>query len=284
MKNIAQIIKDQEERILSEIAKVANPQTIDNEVPELPNLITFIYRYFEGAPWAKFLHRWEAVVFSLLLAAIMSLVFYFGTRKRELIPSGFQNFLEFLIENLRSLIVGIIGPQGEKHVPFLGTLFIYILAMNIAGLIPLMKSPSSNLNITAALAICVFFRVQYLNIKNMGLLGFLYHLAGSPKNGLEWALVPLMLPLELLTQFSRPITLALRLFGNVLGEDILIGAFALFGLGLVANFHSPVGLPLQIPFMFLAILTGFMQALVFTLLSSVYILLSIPHHEETHTH
>src|SRR6202042_1609969 len=100
------------------------------------------------------------------------------------------------------------------------------------------------------------------------------------KGFLGWALVPLMFVVELLTQFTRPITLALRLFGNVVGEDILIGAFALFGVYFLANYDWPIVLPLQIPFMFLAILTSLMQALVFTLLSTIYISLSMPHAEE----
>ena len=91
-----------------------------------------------------------------------------------------------------------------------------------------------------------------------------------------------MFPIELLVQISRPFTLALRLFGNVLGEDILIAAFALFGIGLVASFNSPVGIPLQIPFMLFGMLTSVMQALVFSLLTAVYILLSMPHKEEDH--
>ena len=108
----------------------------------------------------------------------------------------------------------------------------------------------------------------------------MYHMAGSPKNTMGWIMVPLMFPIELLTQFTRPLTLALRLFGNVVGEDILIGAFALFGVNLLLPYVHSVGLPLQIPFIFLAILTGLMQALVFTLLSTIYILLSVPQHED----
>jgi F-type H+-transporting ATPase subunit a len=148
--------------------------------------------------------------------------------------------------------------------------------MNLLGLVPLMSSPTSNLNITVALAICVFVLVQYLNIRNMGLKGFLYHLAGSPTNAVGWLIVPLMFPIELLTQLSRPVTLALRLFGNILGEKILVAFFAMVGITLLYFF------PIQIPFMFLGILTSVMQAMVFTLLTAIYILLSVPHTEEIH--
>jgi F-type H+-transporting ATPase subunit a len=250
------------------------------EVPEVPNIITLLHKKFHDSSFIKFLHTWESLIFAFLISTIISLVFYFGSRHRNLIPSGLQNFLEWMVELLRKFILEVLGPSGEKYVPFLGTLFIYILFMNWMVLIPFMKAPSSNFNITVALALCVFVLVQYLNIKNYGVLGFLYHLAGSPKGFMGWALVPLMLPIEILTQFTRPLTLALRLFGNVLGEDILIGAFALFGVYALASWDYPVGLPLQIPFMFLAMLTSLMQALVFTLLSTIYILLSTPEHEK----
>lgn len=251
---------------------------LDRKVPELPNFITFLYHRFPETFWAKFLHQWENLVFSVLIAVLISLVAFLGARKKAMIPSGLQNFLEFGIEKFDVLITEVLGHKGRVYVPFLGTLFIYILTMNLFGLAPLMKSPSSNLNITIALAICVFVLVQYLNIKNMGITGFIFHLAGSPKTMVEWILAPFLLVLELISQLARPVTLSLRLFGNVLGEDILVGTFALLGVTLIINYSS-LGLPLQIPFMFLALLTSTMQALVFTLLSTVYILLSSPNKE-----
>lgn len=253
--------------------------SLENKTPELPNLFTFIEHIFADSPFAAFLHEWSTIVFSLVISIGLSLMFYFGTRKSTLIPGPFQNFLEWMIENLRKFILEVLGPQGEKYVPFLGTLFLFILSMNWLVLIPLMKPPSSNINVTAALAICVFCLVQYLNIKNMGFFGFIYHMAGSPKDTIGWMMVPLMFPVEVLTQFTRPVTLALRLFGNVIGEDILIGVFALFGVLMLSFISWPVGFPLQIPFMFFALLTGLMQALVFTILSTIYILLSIPSEE-----
>jgi F-type H+-transporting ATPase subunit a len=254
------------------------------KVPELPNFISMLSHRFSHMPWAKFLHQWENIIFSILVAILISTVAYLGIRKKSLIPTGLQNGLELFVEQLDRLVLEVLGSQGRSYIPFLGTLFIYILTMNLFGMVPLMKAPTSSVNITAGLALCVFCFVQYLNIKNMGFFGFFYHLAGSPKNLVEWLLAPIMLSLELISQLARPVTLALRLFGNVLGEDILIGAFALLGVTLLSSIQTPVGLPLQIPFMFLGLLTSFMQALVFTLLSAVYILLSIPHKEGTKKH
>ncbi len=256
--------------------------SLTSDVPEVPNIFTFIHKG-TGHWWAYFLHQWESIIFSIFLAAVIAIVFCLGARRRDKLPTTrLQNFLELIVESMQKFAREILGPLGDKYVPFLGTLFIYILMMNWMVLFPFMKAPSSSLSITAALAICVFVLVQYLSIRNFGFFGYLYHMAGSPKNTLGWAMAPLMFPIELLTQLSRPLTLAFRLFGNVIGEDILIGAFALFGLAIFAN--SPVGVPLQMPFMLFAMLTGLMQALVFTLLTAIYILLSMPDPNEDEHH
>ena len=120
--------------------------------PDIPNILTFFRHYIANPPW---LHHWESIIFSIFIAALIAMVFYIGSRKKKLIPSGLQNVLEYVVETFRTFIIGILGPSGEKYIPFLGTLFIYILAMNLFGLIPLMKSPSSNLNIIIALGLCV---------------------------------------------------------------------------------------------------------------------------------
>lgn len=244
-------------------------------LPELPNGLTLIYHAFQDAPWASFIHRWENLFFSLLIAAGISLLFYYGASRQSEVPSGLQNALEWLVELMRKSVVEILGPVGEKYVPFIGSLFLYILSMNLLGIVPLMKSPSASMNVTAAHAICVFALVQYLNIKTWGVRGFLYHLAGSPKSVVDWCIVPVMLPIEIITQLSRPITLAFRLFGNIFGEDILMGYFAFAGATLL-----PFILPLQTPFLFLAVLTSVMQALVFALLTTIYISLALPIGEE----
>lgn len=246
------------------------------DVPELPNFIELLNQYYDHGAFLHYLLYWEDIIFSLLVAGIIAFVFHLGIRNHKMIPDRLQNFLELSVESLSKLVYDILGAEGKQHLPFIATLFIYILSMNLFGLIPFMKSPSSSLSITLGMALCVFGRVQYLNIKNMGLGGFLYHMAGSPKDVVGWLLVPLMFPIELITQISRPATLALRLFGNILGEHILISAIAIFSIGLMAFGNFSVSLPLQTPFMLFAILTSAMQALVFTLLSTVYILLASP--------
>lgn len=251
------------------------------QLPEVPNILTLLHDLFPDASWSSFLYANENIVFSLFVSLLISLLLSFGIRKKELIPSSLQNFLEWVSEGMERVFSEVLGAEdAKKYFPFLATLFVYILSMNYFGVLPFMKSPTSSLNITAALAICVFCTVQFLNIRNMGIFGFLHHLAGSPKDLVGWMMSPLMFPIELVTQISRPITLALRLFGNIIGEKLLMAICTLFGIWLLSGIHSPVGIPFQIPFMFFALFTGFLQAFIFTLLSAVYIVLSIPHEEE----
>jgi F-type H+-transporting ATPase subunit a len=199
-----------------------------------------------------------------------------------MVPSGLQNVVEMVIEGLETFIVGVIGPQGKRFVPFLGTLFLYIYFMNISGLIPFLKSSTASLNQTLALALCVFFYVQYTGIKELGLKGYFDHLLGTPRNVIQWSLVPLMLPIHVIGELAKPMSLSLRLFGNVTGEDILILIFVGLGTTIMSFTNLPIGIPLQLPFIFLALLTSLIQALVFMLLSTIYFAMMLPHEEEGH--
>jgi F-type H+-transporting ATPase subunit a len=250
------------------------------------NFITVIARAFPDAAWAHWLHEWEVVLFALLIAAIVSLVAGSAAAKRQMVPGRFQGAVEMLFKALYDFIVGILGEtHGPRYVPFLGTLFIYILCMNLAGLVPFLESPTSSLNITVALAITVFIYAQYVGFKELGVVGWLDHLAGNPRTLISWLMVPLMLPIHILGEFAKPISLAARLFGNVFGEDMLLVAFASLGVTVLSATGLPFGLPLHLPFLFLALLTSTIQALVFTVLSTIYILLMLPHeHEHEHEH
>ena len=250
---------------------------------ELPNFITILNQYvFGGTSVGDFLHHWENVIFSLLIVAILVVIARLASRNPQLIPSGLQNVTEMIVEALENFIVGVIGPQGRKFVPFLGTLFLYILFMNFAGLVPFLKASTANVNQTIALALCVFVYVQFTALKENGIRGYVDHLMGQPRSALQWSFVPLMLPIHVIGELAKPLSLSLRLFGNVTGEDILILIFVGLGVTIMSFSHLPIGIPLQLPFIFLAILTSFIQALVFMLLSTIYFAMMLPHEEEHH--
>jgi F-type H+-transporting ATPase subunit a len=149
--------------------------------------------------------------------------------------------------------------------------------MNLSVLIPGMKSSTSSLNTTVGLALVVFGYVQWIGIRANGLLSYLDHLAGSPRGVVGWVLVPLMLPIHVLGEVIKPMSLSLRLGFNVFAEDVLLAV--LVGLGITAGvaLHLPVGLPLQAFVVPLVLIFSTVQALVFSLLSTVYIALMSPH-------
>jgi F-type H+-transporting ATPase subunit a len=198
-------------------------------------------------------------------------------KKRQMIPGPFQNFIEMLIEGLYNLIYSMLGKETDRYIPFLGTLFLYIWIMNLIGIIPFLHAPTSALNLTASLAITVFLYVQYTALTRLGPGKYFFHLMGDPHSGVEWALVPINLPLHIIGEFVKPFSLSLRLFGNILGEDILIATMISLGVLSLSVFGSPVGIPFQLPFYFLALLTSTIQALVFTMLSTAYLMMVLPH-------
>lgn len=261
---------------------------------ELPNVVSLlVHKLGHESPVGHFLHTWEDQIFAGIVIALLIGVFAFVSRNRAMIPGRLQAFLEMACEWLDGLVCSVIGPEGRRFTPFIGTIFLYILTMNLIGLVPLMKSPTGGvgiapdgsailkaLNMTLALSLCVFVYVQYMAFRNLGVGGYLNHLAGEPKGAIGWALVPLMLPIHLMGELARPLTLALRLFGNITSEDKLLAIFVWMGVALVAFLHSPVGLPLQFIMYVLLLIFSFVQALVFSLLTTVYFALTFPHHEE----
>lgn len=240
--------------------------------PELPNFITIIAEKFKDSAWAQWLVAWENVIYSLIIAAIILTIGYFATRKKKLVPGRLQNAAEFLVQALDEFVCGIIGERGRRFLPFIGTIFIYILFMNLSGLIPFIKSSTSSWSTTLALALCVFVYVQYTAIKELGFFGYIDHLAGKPRGALAFTLVipVMMLCLHLISELIKPISLSLRLRSNIWGDDVLLAVLSSFGLG---------GFPLLFFNMLMALLTAIVQALVFCILSTIYFALVMAEEE-----
>jgi len=211
---------------------------------------------------------WVLLAMSGLVILGLSVFGFAATRRLERIPrTRFQSFVELLVSSLNNLAVDTIGPGAEKYTPFIGTVFVYILAANLLGLIPALKSPTSNLSLIAPVALIVLVTYTYYGIRKVGVLRYMKHLAGEP----IW-LAPLMLPVHLISELARPLSLSIRLFGNIFGEDTIL--LVLAGITYVVIPYV-VAIPTQFPVIPLALLTAFVQALVFTILTTVYISLAV---------
>jgi F-type H+-transporting ATPase subunit a len=251
-------------------------------ISEVPNVITLLSNRWHDHPAVAWLHQWENLVFSLLVGALLVFITWRYARRPSIVPGGWQNVLELLVEALDGLVRRVIGPGGRKHTPLIGTLFLYIWIMNLSGLVPGFKSSTSSLNTTIGLATVVFFYVHWVGIREQGLLKYLDHLAGSPRDVAGWLLVPLMLPLHVMGEIIRPVSLSLRLGLNVFAEDVLLGQLVLLGLGAGVALHLPIGVPIQLFAIPLILIFSTVQALVFSLLTAVYISLMSPHDTAEH--
>lgn len=242
---------------------------------ELPNLVTLVADRFEGSVFAQKLVLWENVIFSFLIISILSLLAILVSRKKQAVPGRSQNVAEVLAGGLDDFVCGILGPKGRRYTPFIGTLFIYILCMNLFGIIPLMKSPTSSWSTTLALALCVFCYVQYSAFRQNGFLGYIDHLMEKPRGFLAFSVVIplLMFFLHVMGELVKPLSLSLRLRSNIWGDEMLLAIMAKFGLP---------GLPMLFFNTLLAIIAGVVQAVVFCLLTTIYFALILPHEEEAH--
>jgi len=207
----------------------------------------------------------EAISFSLVACGILVFLAWASTRKYERVPRGLQNLLEWGVQAIRNMVHGVIPHGGDKYVPFLGTLFLFIFSMNMLGVIPGFRAPTMTISTTAAMGLTAIILVQWYTIRDAGLKNVIKHLMGPVA-----VLAPLMLPVELISELVRPVSLSLRLYGNIFGEDNIIEQ--LMGLG--------GGIPVQLPMMALALFTSFLQAYIFTMLCTIYIAGKVVHDEE----
>lgn len=221
------------------------------------------------------------VVFLWVAALILCIVAITAARRnmKRSVPTGFGNLMEVFIEFIRDeVVVPNMGPKGIKYMPYLLTTFFFILIMNLLGLIPYGASATGNVSVTAGLAIIAFFMIQASAIKAQGLGHYLAHLTG----GVHWALWPIMIPIEILGLFTKPFALCIRLFANMTGGHIVIVSL----IGLIFIFQSyiiaigPLGFVLGINF--LELFVAFLQAYIFTMLTSLFMGLGMQAGHEDH--
>jgi len=179
---------------------------------------------------------------------------YILKRRLSLVPGGVQSVTELLISGIERLVDETMGHHGKKYFPLVATFGIYILISNLTGLIPGLLPPTANLNTTVGLALIVFVLTHIIGVKEHG-IKYLKHFVGP-----VWWLAPLMVPIEIISHLSRPLSLSFRLFGNMMGHELIIAVLLIL---------IPFLLPL--PLLVLGILVSFIQAFIFSLLTMVYI-------------
>jgi F-type H+-transporting ATPase subunit a len=174
----------------------------------------------------------------------------------------FRNFIEVIVEGISGLVENTMGPRGPEFTLLIGTLALFILFNNVSGLIPGFLPATDNVNTTFACSLTVFFMTHYYGVKEHG-IKYLKHFVGP-----FWWLAPIMVPIEIIGNLARPVSLGLRLFGNITGDHLVTGIF-----------FSLIPLLLPLPFMFLGLFVAFVQAFVFSLLSMAYFSGAIAHEE-----
>lgn len=200
-------------------------------------------------------------IFYTWSAMALLLVISLALRGRlAMVPTGLQNVMEFIVGGLENFTVGIMGEKGRKVYPLLCGIFLYILSMNILGLLPGFEAPTANLNTNASMALVVFLYYNYVGIRSWG-PKYIKHFMGP-----MLPLVPLMLPIEIVSHAARPLSLTLRLFGNIWGEEVVLMIF--FAM-------APIVATLPIYFLFS--LAKFLQAFIFYMLTMMYIKEAMEH-------
>lgn len=276
-----------------------------------------------GAPALPELGWFTNSIFVAIVVTLGILLFTrMATKRMELVPGGKQNLVEFLVEFLYGQVEGVVGKHvAPKAFPLLATMFIFILVSNWFGLlpgvgtigfghvtgplsvdsshldehghhtfVPLLRPDTADLNMTLALALIFMAVWLWISISELGVWGSIVHIFG-PKGGvqgaLKWALMLVFLlvgVIEVVSIIFRPMSLSLRLFGNVYAGETLLHTMGTLGetIGLPAWASKITSIVFPIPFYFMEILVGALQATVFTLLCAVYLKLSTTHDEEHH--
>jgi F-type H+-transporting ATPase subunit a len=211
------------------------------------------------------------VVYMWVVAALLILILTMVSKgyKKSLVPKGFRNFVEIIVVFVRDEIVRpTIGKDYEKYLPYLLTIFFFILLSNLFGLIPYSATVTSNIAVTAALAGLSFVMTQLGGIRNYGFFG--YFKAMVP-HGMPIAILPLIIVVEILGLFTKPFALCIRLFANMIAGHVVI--LSLIGLIFILGsvFVAPVSIAFALFIYLLELLVALIQAYIFTMLSSLFI-------------
>ena len=239
----------------------------------------------------------DHVTYTWLAMVILAALAFAASRNVQLVPRGLQNVLEVVLEQFQQMIDDVMGHEGRRYLPLIATLGLFILTGNLMGLVPGLAGPTGNLNTTAACAVVVFCAYHWIGGRKHGLMPYLAHFAGP----VPLPLKPLMFVIEMISHLARPLSLTLRLFGNMVGGHILLAViFLLMGLdgligwalsgsavgAVVGGIGGLVTIVFTVGFLYpLKILVAFLQAFIFVMLTMLYIsgaTEEAEHHSEHH--
>lgn len=240
------------------------------------DLATMLHHYWAWLvqtifPFTKPHHRLEGMewlIVSWFVVFVLAYLAYRGTRRMSLYPRGLQNVFEIIYEWLDEFVCGIMGPTGKDYIPLVGTAFIYVFTLNAIGLIPGLMSPTANLHCTAGLAVAIVLYVHYQAITVTGFRAWFRHLMDI--DNVPLGMTPLMFIIHSIGEFlAKPLSLACRLFGNIYGEDQVIINLTALSISIFQSTYLPI--PVQLPLLVFGIFTSAVQALVFSMLTAIYL-------------
>jgi F-type H+-transporting ATPase subunit a len=216
-----------------------------------------------------------------IVMAVLLLVFIIAGRRLKDVPGRLQNAVEFIWEALENWAISLGGPDARRHIPLFAAFFLFILFSNWSGLLPFfgkieaLRAPTSDVNVTIGLALVAFFYFHYQGFRRLGVRGYLgkFFVLSGFKQGIAAGVIDLFVGLiEFLLEFIKPVTLAMRLFGNIFGGEVALGVITALTIALI-----PAGMLL------LEGLLNFVQALIFSTLMLMYTIIAVEsHHVEEH--
>jgi len=213
------------------------------------------------------------VMTGLIVLAVTVMALLLRSRLSVENPGRLQIVMEDAVTAMANILDEWIPGKGRRYMPLIFTMGIFILVGNYMGLVPGLMAPTSNLNVTAGCAVTVWVYYHFQGIRAQGLGSYLAHFAAPP--GAPVWMAPIMLPIELISHLSRVMSLSLRLFGNIFGEELVI-----------AILFSIIPWLVPLPMMLLGLVTGGLQAFIFVLLTTIYLAgaVAVEHHDEHEAH
>ena len=216
---------------------------------------------FEKIGLGHFAEAHPHVVYSWVVMGLLIGLGFLATRTIKMVPTKMQNLFELIISSIEDFMVENTGEEGRWFFPIVGTIFIYIFIGNLIGLVPGFFPPTASLNTTASCAIVVFVMTHYIGIRYHG-VKYIHHFTGP-----VWWMIPIIMPIEIIGHCARVLSLSFRLFGNMMGHELVLAIL----FGLAGAFFAPL------PIMALGIFVALVQAFVFFLLSVMYFTGSMEH-------